>query len=539
MTQSQDSGQRPAACGGEPARREAGTGDLFDDAELGKDLGRKSVRGGAAVMLSQGARLVLRIGSLSVLARLLTPGDFGLVAMVNVIVGFVAMFKDAGLSMATIQRDAITREQVSTVFWINVGISLALVLITVSVAPLIAAFYGEPRLVWITIALASTLLFGGLMVQHQALLRRKMRFQTLAVIEVLSVVAGIAAGIGMALAGFGYWALVGMVVANSIAHTVFVWVTLRWWPGLPKRGTGVGSMLRFGGNIVGFNFLNYFARNADNVLIGKVWGAIPLGFYDKAYQLLMLPISQVNAPIASVAVPGLCRLQGDPARYRAYFIKGFTAVVAFTLPVVGALAVFAEEAVLLLLGPQWMDSVDLFRLLAVAAVGGAIGNPTGWLMISSGHSDRYLKLALFISPLIILSFALGLPYGARGVAIGYSVIMTLLILPSYVYATRGTPVRIGDIFGAMLRPLAAGGVAAGAGCLFNILGREILPPIVRLILGVGITLAVYLVLLLVVFRQAGFYMSLVEALGIPGLRSIGGLVKKIRRILGSGGQRAN
>src|SRR2546430_12598779 len=183
--------------------------------------------------------------------------------------------------------------------------------------------YREPRLIWITVAMGASFVFGAASAQHEALLRRQMRFKALAAIEMISLAAGICVGIGMALNGFGYWALVAMPIATALANLVAVWTALSWRPGPPRRGSGARTMLHFGASLAGVNLLNYLWRNADNVLIGWHWGAGPLGFYQKAYGLLLLPINQVNSPISGVAVSSLCRVQGDPERLRRYFIGGF------------------------------------------------------------------------------------------------------------------------------------------------------------------------------------------------------------------------
>ncbi len=181
--------------------------DRFDTANLTKDLARRTIRGGAVTLTAQGAKFVLRMGSMAVLARLLTPADFGVIAMVTVITGFVEMFKDAGLSTATVQRATITHAQISTLFWINVALSVGVTATVAGLAPAIAWFYDDPRLTAVTLTLAGTMIFGGLAVQPQALLRRQMQFGRLATIEIASLVAGIGTACAMAVQGFGYWGL--------------------------------------------------------------------------------------------------------------------------------------------------------------------------------------------------------------------------------------------------------------------------------------------------------------------------------------------
>ena len=241
---------------------------------LEKDLGRLSVRGGAATVSAQFIRsFVIALASTAILARLLTPEDFGLLAMVAGFTNFLARFKDLGLAMATVQRKEINQGQVSTLFWVNAGLGILVTLLTAAVAPLVAWFYGEPRLVTIMLALAVAFVFGGLMVQHQALLQRQMKFTALAVVQIASTAIGAIAGVVTALFGAGYWALVIMQLVAAVVMALGMWLVCGWRPGRPMRGVGVRSMLAFGGNLTGANLLAYLIRNLDNILIGWCWGA--------------------------------------------------------------------------------------------------------------------------------------------------------------------------------------------------------------------------------------------------------------------------
>ncbi|HXH86569.1 MAG TPA: oligosaccharide flippase family protein, partial [Nitrospira sp.] len=208
-----------------------------------EDIKQRTLRGGFAKVFVQAINFFLRIISLMVLARLLDPKDFGLVGMVMAVAGVFSLFKDAGLSMATVQRESITREQSSTLFWINMLVGAVLAFLLIVAAPILVSFYHERRLFWVAVVLAADFLFTGAAAQHSALLQRQMRFVALAVIEIFALVAGIAVGIGMALGGWGYWALVGMAVVQPAVSAVGYWLTSRWIPGLPRRGVGILSMV--------------------------------------------------------------------------------------------------------------------------------------------------------------------------------------------------------------------------------------------------------------------------------------------------------
>jgi len=428
---------------------------FFDTEYLKADLKGRSVRGGAITVFSQGCRFVLQTGSTVVLARILTPQDYGLIAMVATISGFVALFKDMGLSMATIQKAEINHSQVSTLFWINVAVSIALALVLAAIAPVISWFYNEPRLIYITFVLAGTFIFSGLTVQHQALLRRQMRFSTLAVVEIGSVAVGIVTGIVLAWYGAGYWALVGLSAAMALSNAVLVWILCEWRPGLPVRGAGVRSMVAFGSHLTGFDTVNYFARNLDQILLGRFYGANVLGLYSKAYSIMMLPIIQVRGPLNAVAIPALSHIQDDPVRYKRYYIKLVTLLAFITMPLMVFLFFCADRVVHLLLGDQWSGAVNIFKILCVTAFFQPVGTTWGIVLISLGQSKRYLTWGIVNSIFIVISFVFGLPWGAIGVAAAYTIASYVILVPTLWYCFRRTPVSITDFFSAISRPVGA------------------------------------------------------------------------------------
>jgi O-antigen/teichoic acid export membrane protein len=415
----------------------------FDIEYRQTELKGRAVRGGAVSIAGQGARFIIQTGSTMILARLLVPSDFGLIAMVTAVTGFATLFKDLGLSMATVQKDQINHEQISKLFWVNVAVSLLIASAIAGIAPIIAWFYNEPRLLMITITMAPVFLLGGLTVQHQAPLQRQMRFMALAMIQVVSMAFGVGVAIAFSFFGAGYWALVMMHLASALAIAAGVWLLCDWRPGGFGRKSEIKSMLTFGANLTGFNILNYFSRNLDNVLIGKAWGPVSLGYYSKAYALLMLPISQITAPIAHVAIPVLSRLQKEPDEYARYFYRAINVIAFITMPMIMFLAAFSQEIILIVLGGQWTDAAPIFKVLAFAALLQPVTNPTGWVYISLGQTNRMLRWALFAAPVTILSFFIGLPWGAIGVAAAYTVTsLTALTFPNLWWAFRSSPLTI-------------------------------------------------------------------------------------------------
>jgi O-antigen/teichoic acid export membrane protein len=282
------------------------------------DLKGKSLRGGFANLCGQAVNFVLRLSFMIILARLLDPRDFGLVAMVTVVTGIYGMFSSAGLSSATVQRDKITVDEISTLFWINVLIGAFLATLCLATAPVLVAFYQEPRLFWVTQAMGAGFLVNAAGVQHLALLQRQLRYITLAVIDAVSQLSCIAVGAGLAVAGLGYWALVAAAIAAPATATACAWIVSAWVPGRPRWNVGIRSMLVYGGTITLNGLVVYAAYNVEKVLLGKFWGADALGIYGRAFQLTRIPSDYLNGAIGGVAFSTLSRLQDEPVRLVRY-----------------------------------------------------------------------------------------------------------------------------------------------------------------------------------------------------------------------------
>jgi len=474
------------------------------------NLKERTIRAGLIKICAQGANFFIRIGSFMVLARLLDPKDYGLVGMVAAITGMLGLFRDFGLSSVSVQRATITEEQTSTLFWINLLAGGILTTVTLALAPIVASFYHEPRLFWITIVVALSFLFNGAGVQHMALLQREMRFNVLAVIDIASLMIGAAIAIGAATAGYGYWALVMMGVSVPLTTTLGLWFSTAWIPSVPRRGVGLRSMMRFGGTMTLNGLVWYVANNIDKVLLGRYWGADAIGLYNSASQLIRLPTDNLNSAVGDVAFSALSRLQGDPERLSRYFLKGYSLVVALTLPVTVVCAVFADDLVAVVLGSRWVGAADIFRILAPTILVFAIANPLGWLLNSLGLVERGLKIAVALAPFLIGGCVIGLPYGPKGIAIAYSAIMTLWAVPLTVWAVHGTAIRVRDIWSTLCYPLASSIVAAASAYGLHIYCGQELSLLPRLASELFLFGTVYMVGLLLVSDQRAFYLDTIR-----------------------------
>jgi PST family polysaccharide transporter len=432
----------------------------FSTDHLSGDLKGRSVRGGSVTLGAQAVKLVLYMGSTMVLARLLTPADFGLVAMVFAITGFVRMFKDAGLSMATVQRAEINHSQVSTLFWVNIGISILLMVATAALAPAIVWFFKEPRLIWITLVTAGTFIFSGLTVQHQALLRRQMRFTALAGIEIASMTAGILAAIGIALFTHSYWALVVMPVATAATNAALVWIFCDWRPTRPHRGAGVRPLLTFGANMMASTVLWYLNESIYTVIVGRTFGAGMLGYFTKAYTIMIKLLRKINSPLYSVTFPALSSLQKQPQNFRKYYHRSIGTMALLSMPVSVLLILAAEHLVILILGDQWIKTIPVCRALGPGAFLGSISLSIAAVIIPLGKPQREWRLRAVYIIFHVFAILVGLKWGIVGVAIGFSITQLILFLPSHYYAFYGTPIRLSDL-GTAIWHAAVASLSAG------------------------------------------------------------------------------
>jgi O-antigen/teichoic acid export membrane protein len=467
----------------------------------------RTVRGGVAIILSQGTGAVLQLGTLLVLARLLSPTDYGLQAMVLSLTNLVSLLKDAGLNFSTVNKEDLTHEQVSTLFWINAALGLMLTLVVALASHFLSVFYRDPRLFWITMASSTIFLFNSLSVQHRALLDRSMRFTAGATIDITSGILGTVVAIGMAVGGFGYWALICQNISLPIFGMIGLWFAMPWLPGRPRWSPELRSMVKAGGTVTLNTIVMYFAYNTEKILLGRFWGPAPLGIYGRAYQLANLPAQQVTGSVGAVAFPMLSRMQNDPPRLRRSYLKSHSLVVSITVPLVISFAFFANEIVGVLLGPKWQGTAPVLRLLTPAMLVIALMNPISYILRATGQVERSLKISFLIAPVVILGIVCGLRFGPNGVAAGYSIAMLLLWIPLVAWAKHGTGISSADYVDCIKRPLTAATIGAAAGWLVRFIVAAAFPPGGTLAIELAVNFCVYTLLLLFVMGQKDLYVD--------------------------------
>jgi len=428
------------------------------------EMGRHMISGIFNSGLLQVVKVLCQFVSVIVLSRLLPPSDFGILAMVSPVYGFITMFQDLGLSQATVQKPGLNHGEVNAFFWINVAVGLLLTIFIIAISPVVGWYYGEPRTVPLTMAMGLLILVGAAGNQPGAILTRRMEFGVAAVLGALGAIAGLAVSIAGALILKNYWALYWGTAAGIILPVIGVWIATGWKPSLPRRVPGLRAMLQFGGHLTGANVATYFAGNMDNVLIGHRWGDHDLGLYDRAYKLLLFPLQRIAGPITSILIPVLSRLTSEPEQYRSIFFKTVRQLTLAIWPGIIWAIVLADILVPMLLGKQWVNTVPIFQPLAISGLVQIVNYPLGPLLISQGRAVEFARWSIVSTIICIISFLIGLPYGPVGVATAFAICVYMLTPFFWWYATRSGPIGRWDIPRAIL-PQSAGALASGLALL--------------------------------------------------------------------------
>ena len=459
-------------------------------------LGNAAARGTGITLAMQCVRFALQFSSLVVLARLLTPADFGIVAMVTAIVGVADILRDFGLSTAAIQAKTLNNLERTNLFWVNVGIGCAGAVVIMLCTPLISHLYGQHKLAPIIFSLAWVLIISGINTQFNAELSRSLRFKALAFADIGAQALGIAAAITVAALGGGYWAIVVQQIVVAVMTLTFNAAVCRWRPGLPKRSVSITRFFRFGGGVFGTQLIAYATKNIDNVAIGAYWGAGPLGLYSRAYQLLMTPLNQINAPLTRVALPVLSRVQEDDVVFARYLKKAQLVGCYLTATVFAMCAALASPLVAVLFGPKWHGVAPIFALLAIGGVFRSISQISYWIFLSRGKTGQQFKQYLVTRPVMIAIILGGLPWGPKGVAVGASIAYFLDWAVSLWWVGRAAHVDSRMLFRNAFRSLflvsAPCGVVAYVGTLL------VDPPIAQLAVAGGLAIAYVAVLIALV-----------------------------------------
>ena len=474
--------------------------NYFGDHKRSAELGQESVRGGAITVIARTALAVGQIVSVLFLSRLLSPEDYGLVAMVMAVTGFAPLLVDLGTRDAVVQRAHVTEGEVSAVFWMTIAVGCVFAALVAASGPWIARFYGEPRLV--TIAAVSSLNFVvvALINQHQALMRRALMFRDLALIEVGGNLLSVGVAIAMAYYGFGYWALVTRSLAAYCFIALGIWWRCAWLPGKPEFTPGVKEMLKFGINITASALSEFGGKNIDRVGIGRFLGVRILGYYQQALFVYYNLLDMFVLTLQQVAVVGLSKLQNEPDEFRRCWAKALSTVAFYIMPVFGLLAVTSQDIITVVLGKRWASAGFILSVLALRGIPHTVERTVGWLYISTGRGDRCVRYNVFATVVQVGALVCGLPFGLIGVASTYTLSMFILFLPAVLYA--GHPLQIGvrAVLRAIGPQMLASVAAAAVGFCLRFWVLSASSSLARASLLTGAYLGLYLMLTIGVFK---------------------------------------
>lgn len=407
----------------------------------GASLRCLAVRGAGVSVLSGGLEIGIQIIATVVLARLLTPADFGVVAMVTTLSLLLSNFGFNGFTEAVLQREEINDFLASNLFWINVGAGLLFTIGFGAAGPLMARFYRDPHVVPVAAGISLTMFIFSGAVLHQALLKRAMRFSAVAGNDMFARFISVAVSVFLAWAGCGYWALVAGAIAQALSVALGAFILCRWVPSLPRRVAGTVSMVKFAMHVYGRFGVNYGARNMDNVLVGWRFNAQALGFYKRAYDLFALTGSLLVSSLTAVAVSALSRLNRDPIQYKRAFL-GALGVTAFVGMGVGAdLTLVGKDVIRLLLGSRWEESGRIFTFFGPGIGVMLLYGTHGWIHLSIGRPGRWLRWGIVEFAFTALLFLVSLPWGPVGIAVAWSTSFWILTIPALWYA--GRPIGFG------------------------------------------------------------------------------------------------
>jgi O-antigen/teichoic acid export membrane protein len=424
------------------------------------ELRRLAVRGAAASITAAALALGAQVISTVLLARLLTPADFGVVTMATTFSLLLASFGLNGFTEAVIQFDEIDHQTASNLFWLNSGAGLVLAIAFAASGTLLARFYGNPLVAKVAVGLSVGIFIALISVIHLALLKRAMHFTGTSTNDLVGRALNTVVAIIFALRGWGYWSLVAGIVAQQLSVTVGALWMCRWLPSLPQWNHKTSAMVRFAAKVYGQFTVAYTTLNVDNVLVGWRFNGVAIGLYKKAFDLFALSASQLTAPLSNVALSALSRLKGDDARFRRSLTTSLGMIAFIGMAMSADMTLVGKDLVRLVLGPKWAEAGRIFELFAPGIGVMLLCHTLGWFHLSIGKPERWLRWTLFQLVTTFSMFLVALRWGPEGVAAAWSISFWMLLIPGFWYAGRPVGFAVSDLLGAISR-YAVAALAAG------------------------------------------------------------------------------
>ncbi|MFT4050808.1 MAG: lipopolysaccharide biosynthesis protein [Microbacterium sp.] len=355
-----------------------------------------------------------------VLARVLGPQAYGIIAQASIYIALTTLLLDQGLTAALISKKSVTRSTASAATTVNLALAFALLAVTAVLAAPIATFFATPELRVVLMVLAGGLVLKAAAIVPRMLLMRQMKFTAIAVADVGGSLAGGAAGVVAAIGGLDYWALVIQLVVSDLFAAAVLVVAARP-PGPSLRLAVLRDDLGFSVRVFFGNFVSFASRNVDNILIGRFFGADALAYYSLAYRVLLTPVQMVGQVVTRVLFPAIARVSSDVPQIGALIVRSTSAIALLAFPAMAFVAVSAPDAVPLILGTAWAPAIPVLQVLAITGARQAVTSVNGAVLLGLGLAKTHLRFNILAAAVQILGMAAGVPWGIFGVATGYTI----------------------------------------------------------------------------------------------------------------------
>ena len=403
---------------------------------------------GASQFFGQGLQFVIS----AVLARLLSPREYGLLGMVVVFTGFATSFSDLSLGASIIQKQDVSKKHLSSVFWINVLIGGFLSLVFLLLSPLIADFYSEPALRTLTAVLAFTFTVNSLNVVQTALLDKSLNFRAKFQVDVVSISIAGTAALVMALSGAGVWSLVGQTLIVAMIRVAVMWRLSDWRPQMSFDWSAIKELMRFSKHLVGFGVVHYWSRNFDKLLIGRLLGSAALGIYGLSDRLMRLPLTNVTNITHSVMFPALSAMQQNVEGMKRVYLRANRMIAVLTFPLMTGLCVLAEPVIVAVYGNKWQGAIAVVQILCFAGMSQSVYNTASWIFLSRGRTDILFRLGVYATAIRIAGVFVGIHWGLTGVAWAYVLGGVLIWYPTWASAGRLIQTRFYELLKNLAGP---------------------------------------------------------------------------------------
>jgi O-antigen/teichoic acid export membrane protein len=418
------------------------------------NLTQKAVIGTAWSSITTVGRQLLSIASVATVARLLGPRAYGVMAMANILMVFILNFKDLGTGSAIVQRPAISKAFLSSIFWVNCCFGIVIAGLICAVSPVMATFFKTPELIPILCVLAVSFWLTSCGIAHNNFLIRQMRFRALAAADLSAALVAYLVALGFAYKGFGVWSLVFANVATSLTSVIGYWIGAKWRPAWEFAVSEVKSIARYSLNLSGFGIVNYFSRNADNIIVGKVLGQAALGDYQMAYNLMLTPIQNISSVVSQATFPAFARIQNDDERFRAAYTRSCMLIGLISFPVLAGLGVVADPMIRTILGAKWIGAIRVFQILAPVGLAQSIYTTIGPIFMAKGRTDWLFRWGIVQTIILVASFLIGIHWGVLGVATAYCfTFLCITMVPAFLIAFRLIGLKLSEFAWALLPQL--------------------------------------------------------------------------------------